>query len=131
IVDRPEEIAGRLNVVHGHGLEDGGGVEIAIQQCGDLVVIGGGRRDSLLEDRWIRRQPANPRLLDGLADLTAIEHVARDIVLPDALPFSLIKLFDAVLSHGVPPFRIVVPAVYPETADEATGRRPSTCCTAV
>ena len=99
VIERPEEIGGVLDIADRHRLEDCVGVEVALEQPDDLLVIGGAGGDGLLEDGRVRGEPADADLLDRGPDAALIEHVAGDVVLPGALTLFAIKLLDAVVGH--------------------------------
>ncbi len=85
-VDRREEVGGVAQVgkrqleeeILGRG---GGGARL-----GDLLVVGVALRDRLVEDRRVGGEPGDRQTVDVAAEDPLAEHLARDVVEPEALP---------------------------------------------
>ena len=86
LVHAAQHVGGELHVAHREPAVDlarrqalGGGL-------GDVGVVVGRAEDRLLEDRRVRRDPAERVLLDHPGQLAALDHAAADLVEPDARP---------------------------------------------
>ena len=77
VVDRAQDVRPQLHVRHGDLVVDRPRIEAPLGQLADLAVVVRAAEDRLLEDRWIRRDPAQ-----AVLDDQALE----DLVEPDARP---------------------------------------------
>src|SRR5205823_12074976 len=86
VVDRAQDVRPQLHVRHGDLVVDRPRIEAPLGQLADLAVVVRAAEDRLLEDRRIRRDPAQAVLDDQALELAALDHPPPDLVEPDARP---------------------------------------------
>jgi hypothetical protein len=85
LIDRLEH-AGGVPEVRQRQLEEGLlRLQPALVQLGDLLVVAVAAADRLVEDGRVRGQPGDRQLVDVALQRAVAEHVARDVVEPEAL----------------------------------------------
>jgi hypothetical protein len=85
VIDWTEGVAGVLDVVDGHGLEDLGCGLTRFAQLPDLVVVIVPLGHCLVEDGGVRGHPGNPVFIDQFLKCSIANHSPSDVVQPDAL----------------------------------------------
>ena len=87
VVHRPQDGAGRADVVHGQGFEEAVVVDAGPgrEHLTHLGVVVGTARNGLLEDGRVARDTRHAILLDEAAQPAALEQAPTDVVDPDRL----------------------------------------------
>ena len=79
-----QDVGRELNVADRDPLVDRHRVEVLVRERAQILVVVGRAEDRLLEDRRVRRHPAQRLHRDHTGQLTALDHRPSDLIEPDA-----------------------------------------------
>ena len=85
VVDRPEQVRRARQVLDRQVEEQILGRSRLAKPGADRGVVGAALADGVVEDRRIRGEPGDRQLVQVARERTVVEHVARDVVEPEAL----------------------------------------------
>src|SRR5439155_25319153 len=98
VVDRPEEVAGHLDVFDGETLEKLRALEALLDELPNALVVVFAAGDGLFEDRGVGRHARNAVFIDQAFQIAGEDFAATNVVLPDALA-EFVELLQRIRIH--------------------------------